>query len=77
MNVMFYKQFFHSINVLVDGQWGAWKDYGDCDSTCGRGIKQQKRICNYKGNGNKCNGETVERKAVKCFMDECPGMTIK
>ena len=62
------------ISILVDGNWGEWSNYGDCDKTCGTSKKKRTRECNNpaKANGGMdCIGSEFEYTA--CITDQCPG----
>ena len=62
-------------NVIVDGAWSDWSDYGDCLVTCGKGHKTRSRECNSPlpaNGGLNCTGESSE--ATECEEDACPGI---
>jgi len=43
----------------VNGNWGAWGEYGSCYKSCGGGVKERFRACNNpapKFGGKKCEG---------------------
>ena len=64
-------------NVIVDGAWSDWSDYGDCLVTCGKGHKTRSRECDSPlpaNRGLNCTGESSE--ATECEEDTCPGMTF-
>ena len=63
--MVFFK--FYEISFLVDGAWGDWDPYGDCDSSTG--IKIRTRLCDspeQKNGGEACPGSPVE-------SEDCPG----
>ena len=33
------------ITVYVPGSWGSWGDWSECNTKCGRGVRQRTRSC--------------------------------
>jgi len=60
----------------VNGNWGAWGEYGSCYKSCGGGVKERFRACNNpapKFGGKKCEG--FEKSVTVCNTLPCPGMS--
>ena len=63
--------------ILVDGKWGEWSNYGDCDRTCGTGEKVRIRKCDNPAPANRgsdCIGSESEK--TSCSTNPCPGTNI-
>ena len=64
--------------VVVDGNWGEWKDWASCNVTCGRGTKTRRRMCDDpspKG-GTHCNADGSQgEESTNCADEECPATT--
>ncbi|CAI5448985.1 unnamed protein product [Caenorhabditis angaria] len=57
----------------IDGQWGDWRDWGECSRTCGGGIQRGLRDCDNPrpSNGGKyCVGQRERYRS--CNTQECP-----
>lgn len=57
----------------IDGGFTEWSPFGDCDKTCGDGVKKRKRSCTNpepKFGGKNCEGLTEETQA--CNVKPCP-----
>ena len=58
----------------VNGNWGAWSEFGSCSVTCGTGEKIRTRQCNNPPPAN--GGDNCEGKASDdddCNTQLCPG----
>ncbi|CAH1801014.1 unnamed protein product [Owenia fusiformis] len=57
----------------VNGNWGQWSGWGDCNKTCGDGgVRNRTRSCNNPSpehGGNECPGSAVEHKT--CTLPNC------
>eukprot|EP00794_Sanderia_malayensis_P014216 gene14216-15699_t len=59
-------------NVPVDGHWGRWSMWSDCDKSCGTGKKTRTRQCNDpvpKHGGKQCQG--VSTSSTDCIIKSC------
>ena len=64
----------HTISpILVDCQFGEWKNWTTCDKQCGGGTQYRSReVKTYAKNGGEvCAGDAKEVQA--CNFDPCPG----
>ena len=64
-----------SFMTLVDGGWSLWSSWGDCNSTCGRGVKTRTRACvapRPKRGGQNCTGDEIDE-AVCVNLYPCSG----
>ncbi|KAM3867108.1 A disintegrin and metalloproteinase with thrombospondin motifs 2 [Diretmus argenteus] len=55
-----------------DGNWGAWSEFGQCSSTCGRGVQFRNRNCDNPkpaNGGRTCVGATSQFQV--CNISEC------
>ena len=65
-------------DILVDGQWGIWKEWSKCDGRCPQdinGVRTRNRLCdspspNY--GGNYCIGES--NKTESCNLNTSCGI---
>ena len=67
----------------MNGNWGAWSDFTECDVTCGGGSQHRTRSCNNPSSahgGLDCllsDGSGVrgkdESESQACNTHECPG----
>jgi len=62
-------------NNNVDGKYGDWSEWTQCDKECGEGVQVRERACNSplpQGSGKDCEeiGESSETKS--CLIKECP-----
>ena len=58
----------------VDGNWGAWSNFGTCNETCGTGSQSRSRVCDNpppSNGGDTCPGDATEYQ--DCNTDPCPG----
>ena len=59
--------------ILVDGNWGAWTEFGDCSAECGDGTQSRTRTCSDpepQFDGKSCEGDDTE--IQDCKLKECP-----
>lgn len=57
----------------IDGGFTEWTPFGDCDKTCGDGVKKRTRSCTNpppQNEGKNCEGPTEETQA--CNVKPCP-----
>ncbi|XP_065669705.1 uncharacterized protein LOC105849170 isoform X5 [Hydra vulgaris] len=58
----------------VDGEWGSWGNYSECNTTCGYGYQIRTRDCNNPstvGSGTPCQGIQKDEKP-ECNAFPCP-----
>ena len=48
--------------------WGTWTNYNTCSATCGGGIQERTRSCQY---GPGCPG--LDSETMTCSTNPCPG----
>jgi len=61
-------------DVAVDGQWGVWSGWSECNAKCGTGRKRRYRLCNKPkpSNGGKdCPGDQWQED--NCMTQSCKG----
>ena len=59
----------------VDGNWGQWNNWTECDKPCGVGFQNRSRVCDDPApahGGNDCNG-THTNETQMCNFNYCPG----
>ena len=63
--------------IVVDCEWGEWKDDGKCNTDCGKGKKWQARTkIREEDLGGECKGEN--RQHIDCNSSEkCPSKNMK
>ena len=69
-----YSLFFISYVYVVNGNWGAWGEYGVCYKSCGGGIKERFRSCDNpppQHGGLPCKG--FNKFVSVCNTQHCPG----
>ncbi|OWF39337.1 coadhesin-like [Mizuhopecten yessoensis] len=57
----------------VDGNWGPWFGWTSCSESCGGGVREREKTCNYpppSHGGRDCPGEPREEQ--DCNEDPCP-----
>ncbi|CAL1543551.1 unnamed protein product, partial [Lymnaea stagnalis] len=55
----------------VDGVWQAWSQWSSCNTTCGGGRKERKRLCQEpQHGGSPCSGPSAEY--LSCNENPCP-----
>ncbi|KAK3105270.1 hypothetical protein FSP39_021390 [Pinctada imbricata] len=57
----------------IDGGWSAWRKYGRCSKTCGRGKQYLVRYCDTptpRYNGKMCEGKNIQFEI--CNTKKCP-----
>ena len=65
---------FYNYNDSVDGGWGDWTTYSNCDVTCGDGMKTRTRTCNNPSASNgglSCPGQNSQ--TAPCYEQQCAG----
>ena len=65
---------FHFCNVSVNGGWGVWSSWTECDKDCNTGLRERRRDCNNPTPGdfgNPCDGDTLDTES--CNSQECTG----
>ena len=58
----------------MNGNWGAWSDFGSCSATCGVGSEKRTRSCSSPApahGGKDCDGSADDVR--ECKVKECPG----
>ena len=85
---MYYKYSIGAVHILhfticttrstVEGGWGKWYPWSSCSVSCGGGIRERTRFCNYPPppkNGKDCagSGESSE----SCNEHPCPALLSK
>ena len=61
----------------VDGKWGSWGRWSNCDKSCGGGKMKRERKCDKPKptyGGKSCSGSDTEEKT--CNTKACVGMYI-
>ena len=52
------------ITVYVPGSWGSWGDWSECNTKCGRGVRQRTRSCSspapIDNNGKSCKIQKID-----------------
>ena len=64
----------HSLQIVVDGNWGAFGQWTSCSTSCGGGTRSRTRSCNNpppSNGGKQCSGSASETES--CGMNKCPG----
>ena len=63
-------------NAAIDGNWGAWSDWGSCSLTCGDGQQLRQRQCDNPApdGGSECSGS--EEEVLSCNRETCPVVLI-
>merc|ERR1719186_2370690 len=57
--------------LVVDGVWSEWSNFGACSDACGGGTQKRERTCTPPINGGKpCSGSTEEQQ--DCNPQPCP-----
>ncbi|VDI83382.1 Hypothetical predicted protein [Mytilus galloprovincialis] len=57
----------------VDGSWGGWSKWSDCNATCDGGVQKRTRICNNpypSAGGSACSG--MADQTLICAGNNCP-----
>ncbi|BFZ25593.1 hypothetical protein BsWGS_28632 [Bradybaena similaris] len=57
----------------IDGSWGPWQPWAQCSVTCGRGVKERRRLCDNpptSESGQRCPGRDYDRQP--CESAPCP-----
>ena len=62
----------HIVFFIVNGCWGDWAHFTDCNATCGGGVEYRSRI--FNGDDGVSNEEETESRI--CHTLACPGKTI-
>uniref|UniRef100_A0A7M5X072 C-type lectin domain-containing protein n=1 Tax=Clytia hemisphaerica TaxID=252671 RepID=A0A7M5X072_9CNID len=60
----------------VNGNWGQWSNWTECDKPCGVGFQNRSRVCDDPApahGGNDCNG-THTNETQMCNFNYCPDM---
>ena len=63
---------------IVDGNWGQWSNWTECDKPCGVGFQNRSRVCDDPApahGGNDCNG-THTNETQMCNFNYCPGTCV-
>ena len=63
--------------LVIDGGWGAWRDWTTCSALCGPGITSRMRGCNNPApacGGNMCAGENNETE--QCNLGSCAYLAL-
>ena len=62
------------LTVWRNGEWSAWEKFGQCSSSCGKGDKERKRLCNSPppANGGTCPNDESSSESVPCSHQPCP-----
>ena len=61
------------ICLIVNGNWGAWSDFGSCSATCGVGSEKRTRSCSSPApahGGKDCDGSADDVR--ECKVKKCP-----
>ncbi|KAK3105311.1 hypothetical protein FSP39_022254 [Pinctada imbricata] len=65
----------HKAMCAIDGQWGPWRKWGNCSSTCGTGVQNRTRMCDSPApsmGGRDCIGhrsQTQNCSNIPCAVD--------
>ena len=60
----------------MNGGYGDWSEYTECDKTCGEGTMIRERACNTPlpaGAGKDCEELGPSSETKSCKLRECPG----
>ena len=60
----------------MDGNWGGWRGFGSCSVTCGTGVQNATRRCDYPpptNGGKDCDGEMQQFRTRLCQQPPCKG----
>ena len=60
--------------LIVDGNWGAFGQFGVCSRTCGGGTQMRTRVCNNPAptsGGRSCAGKAIDSRP--CGTAACAG----
>ena len=73
----------YSFHFLVNGSFGNWTTFTDCNVTCGGGVQSRERFCNNPEpmyNGTEClfsdnrSRGLNETETRSCNINPCPGI---
>ena len=59
----------------MNGSWGEWSPFGDCDVTCGGGVEYRIRVFDGDDDDDDENEEETESRI--CNTLDCLGKTIE
>ena len=74
-NINFFKIIYIS---AVNGMYGTWSLWSECDRTCGGGTRVRSRSCTNppaQFGGSDCTSLGPSKETELCSMNACPGKT--
>ena len=70
-------QIHHKYLFAVDGGWGQWTEWPDCDKECNGGYHTRTRVCDNPVpayGGSECTSDgSKESETQPCNTDPCTG----
>lgn len=64
---------------VVNGMYGTWSLWSECDRTCGGGSRVRSRSCTNppaQFGGSDCSALGPERETELCNLNGCPGKKV-
>ena len=73
---IFFDAILNVIQILVDGKWSRWGEWGTCTVSCGRGSQTRTRACNNpapQNGGKECDSDgSFAEETRPCKEKDCP-----
>lgn len=64
---------------VVNGMYGTWSLWSECDRTCGGGARVRSRSCTNppaQFGGSDCSSIGPDRETELCNLNSCPGKKV-
>ena len=64
---------------VVNGMYGTWSLWSECDRTCGGGARVRSRSCTNppaQFGGSDCSSLGPDRETELCNLNSCPGKKV-